>query len=189
MLYDTKTNQIIDWYKRQVPNNDGSEESQTFLISIDSRPILTVDKLEARQFVISEPLCVYILFYDPISQMFHFTTEIKDLKNERRATSISFGPETNTGVALPREEPVRLAIGYSTGELEMYGVRYEHDAESFKAQLVAVAPAYSSQDNKPSAINRLGWSHRWNMLFAGTSNGIVVHFDHVNLEKSRKPRY
>lgn len=53
MLYDAKTKQVIDWFKR--PIKEGSEEDeegdQPALIAIDSRPVLTIDKLEATQFV------------------------------------------------------------------------------------------------------------------------------------------
>lgn len=109
--------------------------------------------------------------------------------SEKHGTSVSFGPESFTNTTLPRDEAVRLAIGYSTGELEMYSIRYEHEGDCFKAQLVAVSPIYNARDGKPSVVNRLGWSRRWNMLFAGTDDGRVVHFEHVHLEKSRKPRY
>lgn len=78
MLYDTKTNQVIDWFKR--PLSAESEEDQPALLALDSRPVLTIDKLEARQFVISEPSCIYLLYYDPINQAFHITNRIKDLK-------------------------------------------------------------------------------------------------------------
>jgi hypothetical protein len=80
MLYDTKTNQVIDWFKRSTASENEAEEDQPALLAIDSRPVLTVDKLEARQFVISEPSCIYLLYYDPINQLFHLTNRVKDLK-------------------------------------------------------------------------------------------------------------
>jgi hypothetical protein len=77
MLYDVRTSLIIEWFKR--PTKD-DEDDVPALLAIDSRLVITGDNLEARQFLISEPTCVYILYYDPVSQQFHILHKLIELK-------------------------------------------------------------------------------------------------------------
>lgn len=77
MLYDARNSTIIEWFKREISED---EEDSPSLLAIDSRSVLTGDHLETRQFVISEPTCVYMLYYDPTNQQFHLFHRLKELK-------------------------------------------------------------------------------------------------------------
>lgn len=77
MLYDVRNKVVVEWFKREA---DEDNEEETNLYAIDSRPVLTGDDLKARQFVISEASCVYLLYYDPTSQQFHILQNLKILE-------------------------------------------------------------------------------------------------------------
>lgn len=75
VLYNVDEEKVIEWHQREYDRLDDPPA----LMAIDSRPVLTSDGVEARQFVIADPKCVYVLYYDPANQSFHTITVLKEL--------------------------------------------------------------------------------------------------------------
>ncbi|KAI6223607.1 hypothetical protein M3Y99_01450300 [Aphelenchoides fujianensis] len=180
MLYDVGHKSVVEWHQREL-----LPEQTTAVLAVDWRPLFDERNVQAAHFVISEPDLVYLLFYDPHEQRFTHNSVIKDLINDQHCTAVAWGPENFLCKPPPMTDVARFAVGYSSGEIEVYGARFDAELDNFSCSLLFIS-AFLQQ-----SIIRFGWHGRRDMLFAttdvGEESGKVAHFDDIRLPK--RPRH
>ncbi|KAI6223757.1 hypothetical protein M3Y99_01429000 [Aphelenchoides fujianensis] len=180
MLYDVGHKSVVEWHQREL-----LPEQTTAVLAVDWRPLFDEQNVQAAHFVISEPDLVYLLFYDPHEQRFTHNSVIKDLINEQHCTAVAWGPENFLSKPPPMTDVARFAVGYSSGDIEVYGARFDAELDNFSCSLLFIS-GFLQQ-----TIIRFGWHGRRDMLFAttdvGEESGKVAHFDDIRLPK--RPRH
>lgn len=199
MLYDVRRATVVEWHKRDAADEDDEEASEggnNAALVVADRSARDADGTQTWIAAIVEPTLVYVLAYEPAERTFNVAGVVKRTKlyvysapavfsnclscSDERCTAAAWSPDCYQDTPARLDHAARLALGFERGEIEVYAVRLDSEAEILHATLL-YATCWERE-----TISQLTWNGRREMLFAGTQEGRVVFYENIEPCKRRR---